>query len=150
MGYPTREDLQADLGAHYAKLTDRDDGTTANDAVGQEILDQAISEFHGWISGRYQTPVDCSADAARAASVRSRVLAIAVKIAWEKSRWKMEMPPIIRAGYDDAIKYLMAVAAGKAVLPGTTAVTPPTSEGEAAKVVGNSPIYGDEAIEGLL
>lgn len=146
MAYATLDDLKAKLGGKYAQLTDRAGGTsaTADDGVGQQILDAACSEFDGWVGGRYQTPVDTSVDPARAERIKKSVLILAAKAAWEDSPARMAMPPIIRQAYDDEMVWLKAVAAGTAALPGPAVIPSATSEGPSAVAAGRPLVFGHD------
>ncbi|HPC22448.1 MAG TPA: DUF1320 family protein, partial [Phycisphaerae bacterium] len=61
MAYITAADLSRRLGATlYARLTDRENGTTANAAVAETIVAEAESEANSYLAARYATPVSLS------------------------------------------------------------------------------------------
>ena len=158
MAYATLTDLKLRLGSNttppglYEQLTDRVDLTTANDAVGQEILDAAHGEINGYLARRYVVPVDVTADATLAQQLKGVALAIATKVAWENSPGRFTLPRKFTeamSGYNQAILWLKDVAAGKVILPAVAAPAAATAEGASATAVGHAQVFTEEAMEGL-
>lgn len=124
MAYVTKEQLESRLGSPiYARLTDRVAGETADDAVGQAIVDEASALADGWLSVRYATPIDLLVHPELANVLATRVLDLAESIAWRSSPFVGDMPDRQRFVADTARRWFEQVAAGSVTLP---AASPPT------------------------
>lgn len=135
MAYVTTTELSARLGATmYARLTDRDNGTTANAAVAQQVITEAEAELHELLAARFATPIDLAAHPELAAVLAGRVLDIAEYRAWRGSPFVSTIPGRVRLLYEDALRWLREVAAGATELP---AAGPPAP----APAVDNGPRY---------
>ena len=78
MPYITTTQLSARLGSTiYARLTDRDNGTTADPDVAQQIVDEAEALADSHLAKRYATPVDLGAHPELADVLEARVLDLA-------------------------------------------------------------------------
>lgn len=125
MAYVTATDLSKRLGATvYARLTDRVNGKTADDAVGDQIVAEAEGEADSYLAARYATPIDLSRHPELADVLVQRVLDLAEYLAWRGSPFVSDIPNRVQTLYDDARRWLAALAAGDVELP---AVTPPAS-----------------------
>lgn len=125
MGYVSVTQLQGRLGALlYARLTDRVNGTTGDDAVGQQILDEAEAQANSYLAARYATPVDLSAHPELSDLLVSRVLDLAEYLAWRSSPFVSDVPERVRMLGHQATGWLEALAAGRVHLP---AGRPPAS-----------------------
>lgn len=155
MSYATLQNLKDYLGAGtsplgaYNRLTDRVAGTTANDAVGQELVDLAQGEVNSWLGRRYVTPIDASADATLAQTLRDFTLAIAGYKAYALHPRRPTPQQSIKEHYEAALERLKAIANGAAALPGATPIPGPTTGGAAATAVGDERVFTREAMEGL-
>lgn len=130
MPYVTKEQLAARLGpAMYARLTDRVAGETADEAVGQAIVDEASGLADGWLAVRYATPVDLVGHPEVTDILAARVLDLAESIAWQSSPFVGDIPDRIRFLAEDARRWFERLARGDVNLPaaspppGRTAVT---------------------------
>jgi phage gp36-like protein len=125
MAYITTTQLSARLGSTlYARLTDRVNGTSADAAVAQQIVDEAEAVADSHLSVRYATPVDLSAQPELANVLEARVLDLAEHAAWRSSPFVNNIPARIAALHEAALEWLEAVAEGKIHLP---AAAPPAS-----------------------
>ena len=137
--YATLQDLKVLLGSNvdppgtYERLTDRVALTTADDAVGQAILDQVEGKMNSYIGARYTIPVDVSGGGDLAAVLCGYALDLAAHIAWIGSPLSADETNDTKRLYGDAMKWLKDVAAGHAVLPGSPPTASPGSGGAAAK-----------------
>lgn len=122
MAYTTTTQLGQRLGTTlYARLTDRINGTTADDTVGQAVLNDAEALADSYLSRRYATPIDLSEHADLANVLTARVLDLAEFIAWQGSPFISDPPQrvhMLRAG---ALAWFEDIAAGRLVLPASAA-----------------------------
>ncbi len=126
MVYLDTSKLSARLGATmYARLTDRVSGATADDTVGEQIIDEAEAEAHSYLAKRYATPVDLSAHSELAKVLEARMLDLAEYVAWKGSPFVSAPPPRVAALYATALQWFAAVASGELALP---AAVPPASQ----------------------
>ena len=155
MSYATLDDLKQRLGSDpdlkvgYEQLTDRTGGTTADDAVGQEVLDAAHGDVNGWIAKRYAVPVDVSSDATLAQKLEGITLDIAMYRAFALAAPRITVPERVADIYADAIKWLVEVAKGKATLPGATEIPAATIHGPSAAVVGHEARFTEDSMKSL-
>lgn len=156
MAYATLADLKARLGSAtsppgpYQRLTDRTAMTTADDAVGQALLDEAAGVVSAYLAGRYAVPVDASSDMGLAAFLRGTTLDLAEYRAWQSSPIRKEMPGSVQAAYDNAIALLRRIADGDLPLPSAAALPGSTATGTTAEAVGTPRVFTNEAMEGLM
>lgn len=135
MPYVTIAQLQQRLGAAlYARLTDRDQGTTADDAVAQQIVDEASAEADSYLCRRYATPVDLAAHPELASMLTLRALDLAEAFAWRSSPFITDPPQRVQALARQAYAWLEEIARGHLALP---AAHPPA----AARATEDGPRY---------
>jgi len=111
----------------YARLTDRVNGTTADDTIGQQIVDQAAAEADSYLSRRYATPVDLDAHPELSALLTLRVLDLAEYAAWKASPFVSDPPHRVHTLYANALRWLEDVAEGRIVLPAAAPPCGPTA-----------------------
>lgn len=134
MAYITAADLSRRLGATlYARLTDRENGTTANAAVAETIVAEAESEANSYLAARYATPVSLSAHPELADVLARRVLDLAEYGAWRGSPFVSDIPARVKALYLEACAWFSRVAAG--------APLPASSAPAATELVDDTPVY---------
>ena len=93
MPYITTTQLSQRLGATlYARLTDRVNGTTADAAVAQQIVNEAEAEADSYLGRRYRTPVDLVVHPELANVLAARVLDLAEYGAWKSSPFVSDPP----------------------------------------------------------
>ena len=125
MAYISTTELSQRLGATlYARLTDRVNGTTADEAVAQQLISAAEAEADGYFARRYATPVDLAVYPELAQVLNARVLDVAEYLAWCGSPFIGNPPQRVQALYAAALRWLEDVAGGQLVLP---AASPPPS-----------------------
>lgn len=150
MAYVTISALSDRLGAPlYARLTDRVNGTTANDAVAQTIVDEAEAEVDSYLARRLATPVDLAAHPELAAVLAARVLDLAEHIAWRGSPFVSDPPQRVQRLYGAAVAWLERVAQGDVPLPaaGVPASTRATDDGPHYR--GTARAFTAEELDGL-
>jgi phage gp36-like protein len=108
-----RERLGAPL---YARLTDRTNGTTADDAVAQQLIDEAEAAAQAYLARRFPTPLDAGGQPP-AAVLAARVLDLAEYGAWRSSPFVSDPPGRVKALYAEALRWLEGVARGTLDLP---------------------------------
>ena len=134
MAYVTTTQLSARLGSTvYARLTDRVNGTTANDTVGQQLVDEAQAEFESYVATRYATPLDLTAHAELRRAVETHVLDIAEYFAWRGSPFVSDVPTRIHDLYAESLAWLRDVAAAKVDLPAAAPLRAAVAESDAAR-----------------
>lgn len=143
MSYAGLEDLQAELGDWYARLSDRVNGEEADDDAGQEALDASSAEMDGYLAGRYVVPVEASGDAALAALLKVHCLNLAVHRMWLRSLFRRREPQTSKIEHDKTMAWLIAVRDGKAELPGDV----PGKTGR-ARVVGEPRVFSSRSLRG--
>ncbi len=145
--YTTLQDLKVLLGSNtdppgtYERLTDRVGLTAGDDTVGQAILDQVEGKMNSYLGARYAIPVDVSGGGDLAAALRGYALDLAAHLTWINSPLSADESKDTKRPYDDAMKWLREVAAGKAVLPGDPPTASPGSGGAAAKRGGDDRLF---------
>ena len=155
MAYATLDDLKQRLASNtdppglYEQLTDRVSFTTANDAVGQEILDAAHGEVNGWLAKRYAVPIDVSTDTTLAQRLKGVTLDLCEKVAWETSTARTTTPKRVGENYSEAIAWLRDVAAGKASLPAVAAFPGPAADGASATALGRDQVFTEDDTAGI-
>lgn len=117
MAYATRAQIEARYGlSELVQATDKAGTGVEDDTAITDALDDASSEVDSYIGARYSVPVTTS----------PRLVQVTCAIA----RYRLHEDHAtdqIRKDYDDAVKWLRDVAAGRAVLPTTSGVV--TSSG---------------------
>lgn len=128
--YCTLDDILAMMDeAEVIRYTDDDDTGAINTDVTDKAIAGAGALIDSHLAVRYSVPVS---------PVPDILLDLAVDIAVYKiSSRRGQSPEEIRKKYEDAIKYLEKVAAGKIVLPGASAA--PTGSGSDAVAITTSP-----------
>lgn len=148
--YATLAQFKAHVGtAVYDQLTDLAGGTTADDAVGQQRIDDAEAEINARLGQRYQTPVDVSVDASLANTLRWYTLAIAAYRAFMTHPHRPRPRQSIQEEYRNVMARLDEIAKGMAALPGAAALPSPVTSGPPAIVGGSERVFTDDALRGL-
>ncbi|MEW6199199.1 MAG: phage protein Gp36 family protein [Planctomycetota bacterium] len=150
MAYITKEQLSERLGATlYARLTDRVQGATANDSVGQELVEAAEAEANSYLARRYATPVDVGAHPEVLTVLRARVLDVAEYLAWKGSPFVSDPPQRVHALYAGALRWLEQVAAGQVALPAAAPPAGSTGQPDGPRYVATPRRFTAEELEGL-
>lgn len=125
MAYVSVTQLRQRLGLTvYARLTDRVHGTAGDDTVAQQIVEEAEAQANSYLAVRYATPVDLGAHPELADVLTARVLDLAEYLAWRSSPFVSDVPERVRMLWQEANRWLEALAAGRVLLP---AERPPAS-----------------------
>lgn len=125
MSYIVNQDIIDRVGPDAAVQLTTDSGSVADSDVLDEVRKGAEGEVNGYLANRYKVPVDLSAHADIADTLKSFTLDIAV------FRLHARRPPVsedIRTARDDAVKWLRDVAAGTIVLPASITPASTTSD----------------------
>lgn len=153
--YATLAQLKTHVGASvdppgvYDQFTDLVNSVTADDAVGQQRVDDAEGFINGKLGARYRTPIDVSVDAALAQTMRSCTLAIAAWNLYMQHPAKPRVRRVTELEYQRWSTWLDQVAAGGAALPGGTEIPGPVSSGATATAVGEERVFTSESMQGL-
>ena len=150
MAYITTTDLSARLGSViYARLTDRTNGTTADSAVAQQIVDEAQAEADSYLSRRYATPVDVTAHPELADVLALRTLDLAEHAAWKGSPFVNDLPGRVKLLYEQAQRWFESVAAAEIDLPASGLLPSRVAEDDSPRYrAGARPFTADE-LDGL-
>jgi phage gp36-like protein len=130
MAYAVLADLKQRLGSQttppglYEQLTDRLSATTADDAVGQALLDDAQATVDQKLAGRYAVPIDTTGDATLAAWLKNASLVIATWNGWSRHPIRSRLKENVEADYKAVMKTLEAIAAGIEELPAASVLPP--------------------------
>jgi len=121
MPYCTLSNIKAMMDEdEIIRFTDDYDAGIINTSVTDKAIAGADALIDSHIAKRYSVPVS---------PVPDIVLDLAVDIAIYKIYSRRSQPPDeIRRKYDDAVKYLEKVAAGKIIIPDATAAATSTSD----------------------
>lgn len=150
MAYITKEQLKERLGdTLYARLTDREAGTTIDDAVGQRIVDDAEALANGQLARRYATPIDLATHPELADVLTARVLDLAEYRAWRDSPFVNDVPERIRFLYEDAMRWFSAVAAGQLDLPASSPPASRTAVDDSPRYVSHPRKFTEQELDGL-
>ena len=125
MAYIVNQDIIDRVGNDTAVQLTSETGTTVITAVVDEVRLSSEGEVNGYLAKRYAVPVDLTAHADLAATLKGYTLDIAV------FRLHKRRPPVdkdIRASRDDAIKWLMGIVKGEIVLPASVTPASTTSD----------------------
>jgi phage gp36-like protein len=150
MAYVSVAQLEARLGSSiYARLTDRVNGTTGNDTVAQQVLDEAEALANSYLAIRYATPVDLSAHPELADVLTARVLDLAEYLAWRSSPFVNDVPERVRMLWHEATRWLEALASGRIHLPSVRPPPSRTSEDDAPQVRSTPRTFTASELNGL-
>ena len=119
MAYIVNQDIIDRVGGDAAAQLTTDTGGLVDGAVLDEVRESAEGEVNSYLARRYAVPVDLSAHADLAATLKGFTLDVAVY------RLMVRRPPAPethRTARDDAIKWFTQISEGKIVLPAS--VTP--------------------------
>jgi len=150
VAYITTADLSQRLGPTlYARLTDRTNGTTLNNTVGQQIVDEAEAEANSYLSKRYATPVNMTQHPELADVLALRVLDLAEYMAWKSSPFVSDIPGRVKAVHEDARRWLERVAAGAVHLPASSPPAASTAEDDSPRYSGRTRAFTEDELDGL-
>lgn len=150
MAYITTAQLTARLGsAMYARLTDRVNGTTADSAVAQQIVDEAEAEANSYLALRYATPVDVSVRPELGDVLEARVLDLAEAAAWRGSPFVADPPGRVKQVHEAAIRWFQSIAAGELNLPAARPLEGPTAGDESPRYSAGRRRFTAGELEGL-
>ena len=150
MAYITTSQLSERLGSTiYARLTDRVNGTTADSAVAQQIVDEAEAEANSYLARRYATPVDLVAHPESADVLKLRVLDLAEYSAWKSSPFVSDPPQRVHGLQMTALQWFEAVARGQVLLPAASPLSPPTTEDPGPRCAGHARAFTADELDGL-
>ena len=117
MAYIVNQDIIDRVGNERAAQLTADSGTTPDQTVLDEVRLGAEGEANGYLGRRYEVPVDLTAHADLAATLKRFVLDIAVYQLMSRRDPASETSRRVR---DDAVKWLERIAKGEIVLPAAT------------------------------
>ncbi len=107
MGYCTIQQMEARFGRdELIQLTDRSGTGELDTQVLNEAIEDASNEIDGYLGGRYTLPL---------AVVPTVLVRLACNIA-RLNLYEVEPPPNVRQRYEDAVRFLQAVSAGRVSL----------------------------------
>jgi len=140
MSYIVNQDIIDRVGSKSAaQLTGDANGDTPVQGVLDEVRLSSEGEVNGYLATRYAVPVDLTAHADVAATLKAFTLDIAVY------RLHLRRPPVaedVRNARNDAVKWLEGVAKGAVDLPAATTPASSTSDQPTAEW-GSSPQDAD-------
>ena len=125
MAYIVNQDIIDRVGSNAAAQLSADSGGTPAATVLDEVRLSSEGEVNGYLATRYAVPVDLSAHADLAATLKAFTMDIAVY------RLHLRRPPVaedVRRSRDDAVKWLEGVAKGVIDLPAATTPASTTSD----------------------
>lgn len=150
MTYISIEQLSQRLGATlYARLTDRVNGTTADPAVAQQIVDEAQAEADSHLARRYQTPLDLAAHPELAPVLQLRVLDLAEFAAWKSSPFVSDPPQRVHLLHAAALQWFESIARGRVVLPASSPPHAATAEVNQPQYAARPRVFTAEELDGL-
>lgn len=157
MAYATLQHLKDRLGSRtsatnpglYEQMTDRLSAVTADDAIGQSLLDDAESVVNQKLAKRFSVPVDVSSDTVVANYLRRCAIIIATYHGWNEHPKLASKRETVQALYDEVMTQLNAIADGRQELPATTTPTSATATPTSATAVGHERIFTEDAVGGL-
>ena len=116
-------------------LTDRDDPPTGAvvQAVVASAIERACAEVDSYLGQRYAVPL--------ADPVPVMVVDVVVVIAWYRLHVDAADDKAVRVPYEDALRWLRDVAAGRALLPGAAIAGSAPSVGLAQVAAGAAPVF---------
>jgi phage gp36-like protein len=125
MGYIVNQDIIDRVGSAAALQLTTDSGSSPSTTVLDEVRLSSEGEVNGYLATRYAVPVDLTAHADVAATLKAFTLDITVY------RLHLRRPPVaedIRNARNDAVKWLEGVAKGAIDLPAATTPASSTSD----------------------
>jgi phage gp36-like protein len=125
VSYIVNQDIIDRVGPDAAVQLTTDTGSVADSDVLDEVRKGAEGEVNGYLAKRYEVPVDLSAHADIADTLKSFTLDIA---AYRLHARRGPVSEALRTSRDDAVKWLVGVAEGKIVLPASTTPASTTSD----------------------
>lgn len=137
MGYATQQDLVDRFGeTELAQLTDRDTAAFVDAAVLSRALADADAEIDGYLAARFTLPLTV-------------VPPILVRLAADIARFRLyddRATEQVRTRYEDAVRLLREVAAGRFVVDGAT----PLGSTAAVPVLARTAerLFSDELLSG--
>lgn len=150
MAYVTPEQLQDRLGSTlYARLTDRVNGTTADSAIAQQIIDEAEALANSYLATRYATPINLEAHPELADILAARVLDLAEYLAWRDSPFVTDIPERVRFLSEEASDWFASVAAGALNLPAASPPESRTAEHDQPRYSAEPRKFTAEELDGL-
>jgi phage gp36-like protein len=148
--YITINDLAERLGSPlYARLTDRVQGTTADDDVAAQIVADAIAEADSCLARRYRTPVDLTTHPELTTVLAARVLDLAEYLAWKGSPFVSDPPHRVHQLYATARQWFGDVATGRLVLPAAAPLAGPTGADHGPHTRGTPRDFTHDELDGL-
>lgn len=132
----------------YEQMTDRVAATTANDTIGQALLDDAESVVNQKLALRYAFPVD-TGDSILAAFLKRCTIIIATFHGWGEHPKLSANRENVKTLYDEVMKVLSAIATGDQDVPATTPPTRATTGGSPAYVGGMAPNFDEDSMKGM-
>ncbi|WP_292963650.1 gp436 family protein [Novosphingobium sp. UBA1939] len=117
-------------------LTDHDDPPTGAvvDAVALGAIERACAEVDSYLGQRYTVPL--------AGDVPVAVADAALTIAWYRLHPDAADDKALRLRYEDAVRWLRDVAAGRAALPGVSSNAAAPAVGLAQVAAGPARVFG--------
>jgi phage gp36-like protein len=150
MAYVTIGQLRERLGTTlYARLTDRVQGTTADDAIAQQIVNEAEAEADSYLARRYKTPVDLTVHPELAHILEARVLDLAEWAAWKSTPFVSDPPQRVQSLYAAVLRWFEEVAQGRLLLPASGPPSPGTAEDEGPRYAAGARAFTAEELDGL-
>ena len=145
MAYISNQDLITRVGSDAALQLTTNSGDIIAGPVLDEVVGGAQGEADGYLARRYAVPVDLTAHADLAATLKSFVLDIA------EYRLRALRPPVPEAARrkrDDAVKWFTLISEGKIVLPASVTPASTTSD-DPASTSESSPSIGLGGEDGI-
>ena len=150
MAYITTTQLESRLGSTlYARLSDRVNGTTADSAVAQQIVDEAEALANTHLAKRYATPIDLTAHPELADVLETRVLDLAEHLAWRDSPFVNVIPDRVLFLHDETAGWFASVAAGEIDLPASSPPASRTAVDDAARFTEPPRRFTHDELDGL-
>jgi phage gp36-like protein len=150
MAYVTTTQLSSRLGSTlYARLTDRVNGTTADNAVAQQIIDEAEAEADSYFARRYATPIDLTDHPELTDILVARVLDLAEFAAWKSSPFVSDPPQRIHTLYSTALAWFRDVSRGHIVLPAASPPNPTIAHDEGLHYTTTKRQFTAQELDGL-
>ncbi len=148
MPYITTTDLRTRLGLTlYARLTDRENGTTADETTAERLVGEAEAEADSYLARHYATPVDLAAHPELAQVLAARVLDLAEWNAWKSSPFVSDPPQRVHRLRDGALRWLDDVARRRIVLPAASVLGGPVATEDGPRVAAARLATADEMDE---
>jgi len=142
MAYCTKDDLPISLDLAREFVTDTGSETEQEkDARIAEIIDRAQSEVDGYAGVQYTIPLDPVPKVIRDVTARLAHYRLAIR--------KRKVSEQVRQDYDDAIRFLRDVAAGRATLGPEDGGDPDPPREDGGSVQVNERIFNREKMTGF-